>query len=98
MIRPVGHRRFLSLARRLGGTDAELATILGTSASTVSRLRAGKTQKMGPYLERLEKRIGHEPADMGHVVDDLRDWSAESEAVRDLVMALHRLAEGSVDL
>lgn len=97
MIRPVGHRRFLSLARRFSGTDAELAVMLGTSASTVSRLRAGKLQKIGPYLKQLEAQLGGEPAEIDHVVEDLRDWSAESDAVRDMLMALHRLAEGSVD-
>ena len=98
MVRPGGHRKFLSLARRLDRTDVELAALLTTSPATVSRLRAGKIHKMEPYLKRLEKLAGAKPAGIEDILADLKDWSTESPIVHDMVLALHRLAAGSVDV
>jgi predicted transcriptional regulator len=90
MNRPAGHRRFLSLARRVGVSDARLATILGTTASTVSRLRHGQIQKMDRYIALLEDRVA-KPEPFDEILSDLSQWSSESAELRQMLMALHSI-------
>jgi hypothetical protein len=86
----------LSLVRRFDGTDAELAALLGTSASMFSRLRSGKIQKIGRYLKVLEGRLGGgRPERFEDILSDLSQWSEESPELRETLISLHRFARES---
>ncbi len=97
MKRPPGHRRFVSLARKFLGTDAELAALLATSPSTLSRLKAGKIQKMERYVIRLESKLGPQRSDLRSIVTDLENWARESPQLLAMLRSLRDVAQESAE-
>lgn len=96
MNQPLNHLRFLSLADRLGGGNAELAAALGIDRTMAWRLRSGKVTKLQKYITILEKCVDRAEGDpLDRVFDDLITWSRQSPDVRAVVTSLHSMLQNN---
>lgn len=72
-------------------TEAKLAEVLEVSQSTVSRLKNGKIQKIKRYQIKLDKHLGKVGVASGNDFADLIELAKSSPALREALIAIHKI-------
>ncbi len=93
----LGETSFASTLAATGLSDKDLSALFRVNQSTVSRLRTGKTRRIGKYAALLEAR-GLAPADRTDQIDaamiSLAALARTTPALATLLCNLHKLLQG----